>query len=106
MSVLNPPLEEWLLDIIRRCAARRAAKFPVEVRETALCRAVEAVFGMVHDDLENLLIGVPRAAPGTNYLLVRFRVRWGHYRHITRAADERLVRVFHDSPPVLATAAL
>ena len=105
MSVLDPPLEEWLLTIVRRCALRRASKFPIEVREAALGRAMETVLGIVHDDLEHLLIGIPRAAPGTNYLMVRFRVRWSHYRHIARAADKRLVRVFHDSPPVLATAA-
>ena len=105
MSVFDPPLEEWLLGIIRRCAARRAAKFPIEVREAAFASAFEEVSGMFHDDLPNLLIIIPRAAPDTNYLMARFRIRWSHYRHIARAADERLVRVFHDSPPLLATAA-
>lgn len=96
-SIANPPLEEWLIGLVRRCATYRARKVLPADPERALPCALETVFGMFHRDLESLLIGVPRAAPGTNYLMVRFGVRWANYRHLARAADDCLVRVFHDS---------
>lgn len=94
-STSDLPLEEWLLAIIWRCARHRVANFPLEVREVALTSAFETIFCMVHANLENFLVGIPRAALGTNNLIVRLRIRWSHYRHIARSADDCLVRIFH-----------
>ena len=96
-SIANPPLEEWLIGLVRRCATYRARKVLPTDPERALPCALETVFGMFQRNLEGLLVGVPRAAPGTNHLMVRFRVHWANYRNIARAADDCLVRVFHES---------
>lgn len=92
MSVSNLPLEHWLLGIVTRCALARSRR-----TGAPFTSAFEAVYDMFLARLPDVLVGVPRAAPDTDHLVVRFRICWADYREIARAADDRLVRIDHSS---------
>jgi hypothetical protein len=94
-SVFDPPLEEWLIGICHRCAAKRQLHFPHSLHNTLADSALETVLDMFEANLPDLLVAIPSAARDTDNLTVRIRISWPHYRRIARAAHDRLVRVFH-----------
>lgn len=97
--VPEPPLEEWLISIVRRCIGLRASRLPLHLRNVYAAGATETVSNLVESNLHRILIAIPFAAPGTNHLCVRFRIDWRYYRHLARAADECLRRFAHEALP-------